>query len=150
MKDYRESIAFPVLDARHLDSLRETGTSCEFSDGEVLFAEGDRGFDFFIVEEGQVEILEHSTGSESTITIHDPGEFTGDLDMLTGGQLISGRASPPEAFQSLGRSPHFLETSVPGVFAVGDVRSGSVKRVASAVGEGSMAVSFVHQYLARG
>ena len=41
-----------------------------------------------------------------------------------------------------------LESSLPGVFAVGDVRSGSVKREASAVGEGSMAVRFVHQYLA--
>lgn len=49
---------------------------------------------------------------------------------------------------SLGRAPHLLETSRPGVFAVGDVRSGSVKRVASAVGEGSMAVQFVHQVLA--
>ena len=47
-----------------------------------------------------------------------------------------------------GRAPHMLETSLPGVFAVGDIRSGSVKRVASAVGEGSMAVQFVHQVLA--
>ena len=47
----------------------------------------------------------------------------------------------------LGRSPWVLETSLPGVFAVGDVRSGSVKRVASAVGEGSMAVSLVHRVL---
>ncbi len=46
------------------------------------------------------------------------------------------------------RSPYMLETSVPGVFAVGDIRSGSVKRVASAVGEGSMAVQFVHKALA--
>ena len=45
------------------------------------------------------------------------------------------------------RSPLPLETSVPGVFAVGDVRHGSVKRVASAVGEGAMAVQFVHEYL---
>ena len=45
------------------------------------------------------------------------------------------------------RPPHLLETSLPGVFAVGDVRSGSVKRVASAVGEGSIAVAFVHQVL---
>jgi thioredoxin reductase (NADPH) len=43
------------------------------------------------------------------------------------------------------RAPHMLETSLPGVFAVGDVRSGSIKRVASAVGEGSIAISFVHQ-----
>jgi thioredoxin reductase (NADPH) len=47
----------------------------------------------------------------------------------------------------LSRAPHLLETSLPGVFAVGDVRAGNIKRVASAVGEGSIAVSFVHQVL---
>jgi thioredoxin reductase (NADPH) len=47
----------------------------------------------------------------------------------------------------LTRRPYLLETSLPGVFAVGDVRSGSIKRVASAVGEGSIAISFVHQVL---
>ena len=45
------------------------------------------------------------------------------------------------------RPPHLLETSLPGVFAVGDVRGGNIKRVASAVGEGSIAISFVHQVL---
>jgi thioredoxin reductase (NADPH) len=48
---------------------------------------------------------------------------------------------------ALGRPPHLLETSLPGVFAVGDVRGGNIKRVASAVGEGSIAVAFVHQAL---
>jgi thioredoxin reductase (NADPH) len=47
----------------------------------------------------------------------------------------------------LKRQPFLLETSRAGVFAAGDVRSGSVKRVASAVGEGSMSVQFVHEYL---
>src|SRR5712692_2442663 len=47
----------------------------------------------------------------------------------------------------LARAPHLLETSLPGVFAVGDVRGGNIKRVASAVGEGSIAVAFVHQVL---
>jgi thioredoxin reductase (NADPH) len=47
----------------------------------------------------------------------------------------------------LARSPYLLETSLPGVFAVGDIRAGNIKRVASAVGEGSIAVSFVHQLL---
>ena len=47
----------------------------------------------------------------------------------------------------LTRAPYLLETSLPGVFAVGDVRSGNIKRVASAVGEGSIAVAFVHQVL---
>jgi len=50
---------------------------------------------------------------------------------------------------SLERDPFLLETSVPGVFAVGDVRHGSVKRVASGVGEGSVAVQFIHQYLSK-
>ena len=49
---------------------------------------------------------------------------------------------------SLARPPYTLETSVPGIFAAGDVRSTSVKRVASSVGEGSMVISFIHQYLA--
>jgi thioredoxin reductase (NADPH) len=48
---------------------------------------------------------------------------------------------------SLDRDPYLLETSVPGIFACGDVRLGPVKRVAAAVGEGSMAIAFVHQYL---
>jgi thioredoxin reductase (NADPH) len=47
----------------------------------------------------------------------------------------------------IGRGPYLLETSLPGVFAVGDVRANSVKRVAAAVGEGSMAVRFAQQYL---
>ena len=46
------------------------------------------------------------------------------------------------------RRPFALETSVPGIFAVGDVRAGSVKRVAAGVGEGGMSIAFVHQYLA--
>jgi thioredoxin reductase (NADPH) len=49
----------------------------------------------------------------------------------------------------LARAPHLLETSLPGVFAVGDVRGGNIKRVASAVGEGSIAISFVHQVLSK-
>jgi thioredoxin reductase (NADPH) len=48
----------------------------------------------------------------------------------------------------LSRPPLLLETSLPGVFAVGDIRSGNVKRVASAVGEGSIAIHLVHQALA--
>jgi thioredoxin reductase (NADPH) len=48
----------------------------------------------------------------------------------------------------LERDPYLLETSVPGIFCAGDVRHGSIKRVASSVGEGSMAIAFVHQYLA--
>ncbi len=53
------------------------------------------------------------------------------------------------AFWKEEREPYLLETSTPGIFAAGDARHGSVKRVASAVGEGSIAVQFIHQYLAR-
>ncbi|HSJ58088.1 MAG TPA: fused response regulator/thioredoxin-disulfide reductase, partial [Anaerolineae bacterium] len=53
----------------------------------------------------------------------------------------------PKGWQ-LDREPYFSETNVPGIFAAGDVRYQSMKRIASAVGEGAMAVYFVHQYLA--
>jgi thioredoxin reductase (NADPH) len=67
------------------------------------------------------------------------------------GFIKTGSELSPEELSAahwpLARSPHLLETSKPGVFAVGDVRAGNIKRVASAVGEGSIAVSFVHQAL---
>jgi thioredoxin reductase (NADPH) len=64
----------------------------------------------------------------------------------TGPDLLRDGKRP--ASWKLGRDPYWLESSVPGIFAAGDVRARSVKRIASAVGEGSMAVQFVHQYLA--
>jgi thioredoxin reductase (NADPH) len=67
------------------------------------------------------------------------------------GFIKTGAALTPDDLATaewpLARAPHFLETSLPGVFAVGDVRGGNMKRTASAVGEGSSAVSFVHQVL---
>ncbi len=66
--------------------------------------------------------------------------------LVTGPDLTVGNELP--ASWPLDRAPYYLETSVPGVFAAGDVRHGSVKRCASAVGEGAMAVAFVHRYLA--
>src|SRR6185503_1548483 len=68
--------------------------------------------------------------------------------LITGPDLLrNGRA--PE-YWPLERPPFYLETSVPGLFAAGDVRHGSVKRCAAAVGEGAMAVTFAHRYLADG
>jgi thioredoxin reductase (NADPH) len=65
------------------------------------------------------------------------------------GFVLTGRDLHGEDLAAYGdERPLFLETSRPGIFAVGDVHSGSIKRVASAVGEGSMAVSLVHQRLA--
>ncbi|WP_431728011.1 FAD-dependent oxidoreductase [Verrucosispora sp. TAA-831] len=65
--------------------------------------------------------------------------------VVTGPDLVPGGRRPPG--WSLPRDPYHLEASLPGVFAAGDVRAASVKRVASAVGEGAMAVSLVHRYL---
>lgn len=65
--------------------------------------------------------------------------------VLTGPDLVVDGQFPSDWPRE--RQPYFLETSVPGVFAAGDVRNQSVKRVASAVGEGAMAVTFVHRYL---
>nr|WP_206072276.1 FAD-dependent oxidoreductase [Antrihabitans stalactiti] len=67
--------------------------------------------------------------------------------VLAGSDLLVGRSRPPG--WSLDRPPHHLETSVPGVFVAGDVHADSAKRVASAVGEGAMAVMLVHKYLAK-
>jgi thioredoxin reductase (NADPH) len=68
--------------------------------------------------------------------------------VVTGGDLLRDGAPPPG--WPLGRPPMLFESSMPGVFAVGDVRHGSVKRVASAVGEGSAAVQQIHHYLTSG
>ena len=67
--------------------------------------------------------------------------------VLTGPDLIRNGERPTG--WKLDRDPFLLETNVPGIFAVGDVRHGSVKRVASGVGEGSVAVQFIHQYLSK-
>jgi thioredoxin reductase (NADPH) len=65
------------------------------------------------------------------------------------GSSLPASLSETERWKTVGRKPYFLETSLPGVFCAGDVRSGSVKRCATAVGEGSMSVSFVHEHIAR-
>ena len=68
--------------------------------------------------------------------------------LVTGPDLRRGGTLP--ANWTLNREPYYLETNMPGVFAAGDVRHSSIKRIASAVGEGAMVVAFVHRYLAAG
>jgi len=65
------------------------------------------------------------------------------------GPDLGGQARTAPAWEKLGRDPYLLEASLPGVFAAGDVRSGSVKRVASAVGEGSIAIRLANEHLSR-
>ena len=70
----------------------------------------------------------------------------GEDYLLTGHDLVGRRADMPQ--WQADRDPLFLESSVPGVFVAGDTRHGSVKRIASSVGEGAMAITLIHQYLA--
>jgi thioredoxin reductase (NADPH) len=104
-----------------------------------------------------VEIVNNKTGETRTLEITALFSFIGALphtDWLPAEIerdarqfVLTGPALAQSSRWTAARSPYLLETSRPGVFASGDVRSGSVKRVASAVGEGAMAVQFVHEYL---
>ena len=78
---------------------------------------------------------------EGVVDRDDHGFIPAGPDLMHDGQRPKG--------WTLDRDPYLLETSVPGVFVAGDVRRGSVKRVASGVGEGSISISFIHQYLAK-
>ena len=105
-------------------------------------------------------IVVADTGTGATRTIDTPAVFTfigavprtdwlpDGIETDDDGYIRTGRAAAASPNWSGSRPPFLLETSWPGVFAAGDVRLGSVKRVASAVGEGAMAVKFVHEYLA--
>ena len=81
----------------------------------------------------------HTDWLAATVQRDDRGFLLTGRDLLRDGQ-------PPPGWP-LDRPPLLLETSLPGVFAAGDVRHGSVKRVASAVGEGAIAIQLVHDYL---
>jgi thioredoxin reductase (NADPH) len=103
-----------------------------------------------------VEIVNNKTGAERRVETPALFSFIGavprtdwlskDIETDAWGFIRTGPALTPSRW-SARRPPFLLETNRPGVFAAGDVRSGSVKRVASAVGEGAMAVEFVEEYL---
>jgi thioredoxin reductase (NADPH) len=82
----------------------------------------------------------HTDWAQEVGVVRDEGGY-----LVTGPDLLR-NGHRPENWK-LDRDPYYLETNIPGVFAAGDVRHGSVKRCASAVGEGAMAVTFVHRYV---
>jgi thioredoxin reductase (NADPH) len=104
-----------------------------------------------------VELVESGSRHPSTLAIGGLFVFIGakpGTDWLDGqlatdadGFLLTGPDIPPSRHEPGWRTPLFLETSRPGIFGVGDVRSGSIKRVATAIGEGSMAVRLVFDRL---
>jgi thioredoxin reductase (NADPH) len=85
-------IAFPTLSRRDLNDLRPRGTVRHVPAGTMLWSEGDRDPCFFVILSGRIEILDQRDGVEHQIAVHEPGAFTGDVDMLTGRRaLVSAR-----------------------------------------------------------
>ena len=112
---------------------------------DVRELRGDGRLDSIVIESREAGREEIPTGAMFVMIGADPctNWLQGMVDLDEKGFVLTGQPAGP------GEPPRSqFQTSVPGVFAVGDVRSGSVKRVASAVGEGSVVVSAVHQYLA--
>jgi thioredoxin reductase (NADPH) len=104
-----------------------------------------------------IDIVNSIDGSQRTLETPAVFSFIGatpltewlppDVERDAKGFVLTGAAIAHSPRWNLNRAPFLLETSHPGVFAAGDVRAGSAKRVASAVGEGAMSVQFVHEYL---
>jgi thioredoxin reductase (NADPH) len=91
-----EDIAFPQLDAAQIEALRPRGRVRQVQPGEVLWSEGDRGFGFFVVLQGEMEILDFTGDEPRQVTVHEAGEFSGDVDMLTGrSSLVTARMLTP-------------------------------------------------------
>lgn len=122
-----------VVEARGVLHLEEIGILCHAT-GAIEFVPASALF-IFIGAAPRTDWLGQAVQRD------ERGFLLTGPDMLRDGKMPRG--------WTLDREPGLLETSVPGVFAVGDVRHGSVKRVASSVGEGSVAIQFVHQHLSQ-
>ena len=133
--------------------IEETATIVLWPYTEIVAIEGGDHLEFVRWHNNQTgQTEEHKIRHIFVMTGADPN--TSWLDgcvALDKGFIKTGQDLSPDNLSAAGwpimRQPYLLETSLPGVFAVGDVRGGSIKRVASAVGEGSIAISFVHKVL---
>jgi thioredoxin reductase (NADPH) len=141
-----------------LDRIRSMPQIEMLLDTEVVALEGDRALTGIRLREnksGREWYLETSSlflclgGVPHTEWAKEVGIMRDEAGYLVTGPDLFSDGRPPENWL-LNREPYYLETNVPGVFAAGDVRHGSIKRCASAVGEGAMAVAFVHRYLMSG
>jgi thioredoxin reductase (NADPH) len=140
-KDMSAYLAWRIEDTANIEVLLNTEVRRMSGDGHL----------------GAVELLDRETGRVRTIECPALFSFIGamprtewlppEIERDAKAFVRTGPTLSESRYWPLRRHPYLLETSRPGVFAAGDVRSGSVKRVASAVGEGSMAVQFVHEYL---
>jgi thioredoxin reductase (NADPH) len=119
---------------------------------EIVAVEGNNHLDSVNWQNSQTGQTEkHEIRHIFVMTGADPNTrwLDGCIALDSKGFIMTGPDLLPESLSAAGwplaRQPYLLETSLPGVFAVGDVRGGSIKRVASAVGEGSIAISFIHK-----
>src|SRR2546425_12883613 len=75
-------IAFPTLTPDEMDFIRSNGKRQICNDGDIVFKAGDAAIDFFVVESGELEIL-NPTADNASVAVHQAGQFAGDIDMLT-------------------------------------------------------------------
>jgi thioredoxin reductase (NADPH) len=139
-----------------IDQIKETPNIQLWTHASVAEAHGDKHLEEISVLCSDTKKVERVPASSMFIFIGalPQTDWLGDAIerddrgfILTGPDLMQGGQWPKK--WTVDRDPFLLETNVPGIFAVGDVRHGSVKRVASGVGEGSVAVQFIHQYLSK-
>lgn len=174
---------FPTLTAAQIGRIAAHGRVRPIQRGEVLVEAGDLVVPFFVVTKGKVEIVRPSGSTETLVTVHAPGGFTGEVNMISGRRaLVRARASEPgevielscdqllalvqtdtelgeillRAFilrrveliaHGLGDVVLVGSSHCAGTLRVKEFLTRNIKRVASAVGEGSIAVAFVHRVL---
>jgi CRP-like cAMP-binding protein len=138
----RRDQIFPTLAPEEIDRLRRFGEPRSYREGELLVRTGEPAPGLLVILAGEVAIAQRDDfAPHPPIFVHRPGSFLGELALDEKGFVRTGT--------DLGADRRPLETSRPGVFAIGDVRCGSVKRVAAAVGEGAQVVAALHAFLTR-
>jgi thioredoxin reductase (NADPH) len=140
-KDMSAYLAWRIKETPNIEVLLNTEVRRMFGDNHL----------------SSVEIINNKTGEVRTLKTPGLFSFIGavprtdwlppEIEKDAKAFVLTGAVLSHSPYWTFRRQPFLLETSRPGVFAAGDVRSGSIKRVASAVGEGAMAVQFVHEYL---
>lgn len=150
----RDSLSY-TMSAYLINQISDTPNIEVLPDTEVIEAHGDyclESLTFINVKTRETQDREAAglfifIGAKPYTDWLQPEIIKNDKEFIETGRDLKGHNTFDQIWK-LKRDPYLLETSFPGIFAAGDVRAGAMNRVASAVGEGSMAISFVHKYLA--
>jgi len=89
LHDPNQITLFPNLSEAQLQQLAEQGREVELAAGDIIFAQGDPTYHFYVVLEGQIRVTKKVGAEEKLLTIHEPGQFTGDISILTGQPSIA-------------------------------------------------------------